>query len=274
MTERSISPAPSIVAPRIRDWLGTALLWGYFVAAFVAVHGFVMLVLMMVSRSPRVGAQRAIRYHVQGFWQLFRALAPRIAPDPEQTRTLAQVRGSVVVANHLSFLDPLLLIVALKLPTTLVRRDFFRVPLFGWVLRACGYLEAGGAEGAMWLQDLTAQLAEGGNVFVFPEGTRSRDGALTRFRRGAFHVARQLGVALQVVRIDGTDRVFPPRSSVLRLGRVRRIQLRHVATLSPAEIQGFASTEALMSHVRQLLEPPNTEDAEQKARPLTHPPEP
>ena len=230
------------------------MLWGYFLAGFAILHWVVMVVLMVVSRSPRVGAQRAIRHHVRGFWSLFGALAPRLAPDREQTRALERIRGSVVVANHLSFLDPLLLIATLGLPSTLVRRDFFRVPIFGPILRACGYMEAGGAEGPTWLADLAAQLADGGNVFLFPEGTRSRDGQLGRFRRGAFHVTRQLGVRLEVVRIDGTDSVFPPQSPVLRLTRASRIRLLHVASLSATDVRAFPDAAALAKHVRALLE--------------------
>jgi len=213
------SGAPG-AAPRRSRWADlafTGALWLYFLLG----HGFVTLprAAWALLRPGERGARfRRLQWQ---FYRGFFAWARRLSPDlrVELDPSLGELRGSVVVCNHRSFLDPLLLIAALPRAVTLVRADFFRVPIFGWGLRRAGYLPAGAGGAALSLaqvQGLERHLAAGGTLFVFPEGTRSRDGHLGPFLPGAFKLARRARAEVVAVELQGTAQLYPPDRWLLR----------------------------------------------------------
>jgi 1-acyl-sn-glycerol-3-phosphate acyltransferase len=67
------------------------------------------------------------------------------------------------------------------------------------------------------------RATEGASVLFFPEGTRSPDGALGAFKRGAFRMALDLGLPILPMTIIGTRTILPPGSRDLRPGRARLI---------------------------------------------------
>ena len=173
------------------------------------------------------------------------------APD---RRELRKRRGTVVVCNHISFLDPLLLLSLLPRPITIVRPDFFRVPIFGWLLRGAGFLGPDlFAEGQPWVERIARHLRAGGNLLIFPEGTRSRDGSLAPFKKGAFYLARVLATPILVLRVRGTNHLFAPGRLVFDATATEPIEVRQLATLSPAEAEAETSHE-LTQRVRELYE--------------------
>jgi len=246
--------APRVAPATVGDLVRTAILWGYFVVVFAAGYWVYFVLSMLASRPRSAGAQRAIHGFFRGFFRLLGAISPRVTFELPAPERLAALRSSVIVANHQSLLDPPLLLSLLPRASTMVRADFFGVPFFGCVLRACGYARPQGEAAADWLDGVAEQLQGGGNVFLFPEGTRGNGSRLGRFRRGAFHVARRLRVPIEVLRIDGTASVFPPGGVALRLGGPARVSVRRLTRLSAEEVVSAPDTEALMRRVRALLE--------------------
>ncbi|TKB28239.1 1-acyl-sn-glycerol-3-phosphate acyltransferase [Desulfopila sp. IMCC35006] len=147
------------------------------------------------------------------FFKIVRVTAPghRILIDDE----VAAIRSAVIVCNHLSYLDPLLMIALFQHHKTIVKSRFFGMPIFGWIMRKSGYLPAT-SEGRFsnmmieQMEQMPAFLASGGNLFVFPEGTRSRDGKLGPLNRGAFKIARMCRAPIYVLQIQNTDKLFTP----------------------------------------------------------------
>ena len=188
----------------------TLAIWVYFVG--VAVFLLPAYLVALVTGRPRAAVQRLNHWYLRGFFATALAVTPglrrRVAPS------IRDIRGSVVVCNHRSYLDPLLLVSLLPRQTTFVKPVFFRVPVFGWALAAAGYLPAGGGELDERLvrrvERLRRHLAEGGNLFVFPEGRRSRTGEPGPFRAGAFRLARRFGAPVELLRHFGTDRLYEP----------------------------------------------------------------
>jgi 1-acyl-sn-glycerol-3-phosphate acyltransferase len=214
------------------DLLVTLAAWIYFVGAapLFLLPGYVVA---LFTGRTRVAVQRLHHWYCRGFFALVTALTPglRRRVDP----AIRDVRGAVVVCNHVSYLDPLLLIALLPRHSTFVKPVFFRVPVFGWCLAAAGYVPAGG-EGlderlVRRVERLRRHLAEGGNLFVFPEGRRGRTGSVGPFHKGAFRLAKRFGVPLELLYLENTDRLFergrflfhtctPNEITVARLGRI------------------------------------------------------
>lgn len=139
-------------------------------------------------------------------------------PEIEGQRALRSLAGPcVVVANHQSHLDLPVLLAAL--PPTMRRRAvvpaaadyWFTKPARAAAARALTEvtpLPRNGGGGAALGRCLDA-LRDGGVVVIFPEGTRSRDGALGRFHRGAALLALRAGVPVVPVGISGLREVLP-----------------------------------------------------------------
>lgn len=218
------------------DAVVTLACWCYFTLGFVVVFSPFYVFAMFFSREPEVAVQRCNRAFYRGFFALLRALTPRI--DWEIDERIGAVRSSVVVCNHRSYLDPLLLIALLDRARTIVKPVFFTLPIFGRVIRAAGYLPAS-AEGRFAglmlarMESMGGYLANGGNLFVFPEGTRTRTSGLGELHPGALKIARQHHAPVQVVCLEGTDQLFTPGVFLFSTRRPLRIRVRLAGRIEP-----------------------------------------
>jgi 1-acyl-sn-glycerol-3-phosphate acyltransferase len=122
----------------------------------------------------------------------------------------------VYTPNHQSLLDAPIVWLALGTPYRrvgfLVKTELERVPIFGTGIKAIGCIpvERGNRESAVASARRGTESLVAGRAFaVFPEGTRTRDGALLPFKKGAFHMAIEAGVPVVPVTIDGAFRAMP-----------------------------------------------------------------
>lgn len=120
-----------------------------------------------------------------------------------QNRELADFsRPAVYIANHSSFLDILLITMQHPKIILLTNRWVWKSPVFGAVIRMASYYPvAEGAEES--LEPLKKMVLRGYSIAVFPEGTRSYDGKITRFHKGAFFISEKLKLDLLPVLIHG-----------------------------------------------------------------------
>jgi 1-acyl-sn-glycerol-3-phosphate acyltransferase len=160
---------------------------------------------------------------------------------PEDIRSGA--RPAIFVGNHTSLLDPPLLISTLPChPVFVAKRELAYVPFLGWVIWLAGFIfvDRGRGRAARASLSRAAQRIRGGQgVVVFPEGTRSRDGALLPFKKGSFVLALEARVSVVPVAIHG-GRAILPAGSWRTAGGPYTLSLG--APLEPAD---FDSAEAL-----------------------------
>jgi 1-acyl-sn-glycerol-3-phosphate acyltransferase len=239
---------------RLRSWATTVILWAYFIGFFVAGYWIAFLVAGLLR--GRRGLAWGLGSYSRGFFWLLGLLVPRARLVVSDRRELRRTRGAVVVSNHISFLDPLLLLSVLPRTITIVRRDFFRVPVFGWLLSGAGFLAPDlFAEGQAWIDRVARHLHAGGNLLVFPEGTRSRDGTVRAFKKGAFYLGRLLAAPLVVLRVGGTDRLFAPGRFTFDTTTSAPIEVARLASIPAAEADA-ATTFELTQRVRSLYDLP------------------
>jgi 1-acyl-sn-glycerol-3-phosphate acyltransferase len=125
---------------------------------------------------------------------------------------------AVIVANHASFLDVLLILAVL--PPTIrfgAKARLTRYPILGTILRRAGYVlvQRGARDSAA---ALAATIDDGDSLFIFPEGTFVRVPGVMPFRLGAFQVAVEKRVPVVPVALRGTRAVWPDESWRLRPG--------------------------------------------------------
>lgn len=133
---------------------------------------------------------------------------------------------AVLAGNHQGVFEILGLIGYLEpQPVFVTKLEAFKVPFFGQALHVLGHIavDRGDPEKAIAsIQKGTEQLkARGDRVVFFPEGTRTRDGRLKPFKKGAFVFALQSGLPLIPFAVEGSYQALPPKQKVIHSGVVR-----------------------------------------------------
>jgi 1-acyl-sn-glycerol-3-phosphate acyltransferase len=135
-------------------------------------------------------------------------------------------RSYIFMPNHLSFLDGPMMFMLIPQPVRVIlKKQVFRIPVVGPGMKYVEFVpvDRKGAKGGKASIERAAWLMreKGYSFLVFPEGTRSRDGQLQRFRRGGFFLAVESGVPIVPVSIKGTFEMMPRGSFFVKKGRIQ-----------------------------------------------------
>ena len=159
----------------------------------------------------------------------------------------------VMVANHLSLLDILVLFRIYKHFKWVSKIENFKIPCIGWNMRLNRYipLRRGDRDSVRVMMDLCEKtLHSGSSIMMFPEGTRSKTGVLQPFKTGAFELALRTGLPLLPIVLAGTSDALPKRGFVLR-GR-HPITITVLDPIPPERFRGL-DAKALTDEVRQIF---------------------
>ena len=142
----------------------------------------------------------------------------------------------VMISNHQSLLD-IPVVECLRLDYRWVSKvENFRVPVLGQSMRLAGYisLTRGDKESVIKMMEQSARtLRNGESVFIFPEGTRSPDSQIRRFKSGAFRLALETNTPILPVLIDGTGAVLPRKGFIFSSGH--KLKMKILKPIYPAE---------------------------------------
>ena len=159
----------------------------------------------------------------------------------------------VFLSTHQSWMDiPVMLG---YLPSQLriaAKKEVFRIPFLGWHMRRAGHIpidRGSTAEAVASLQRACDGIRDGVCAFIYPEGTRSRDGSLQPFKKGGFKLAVQAGVPVVPLTILGTRQILPRDAFIFRPGPVEMYVDPPVPTAGLTD----ADVPALMERVRAAM---------------------
>jgi 1-acyl-sn-glycerol-3-phosphate acyltransferase len=144
---------------------------------------------------------------------------------------------AVYMSNHVSHFDVFAILGFLMVQFRwAVKRELFRIPLFGLAMKKCGYImiDRANHEKAVESMQLAAgKIREGTSVLIFPEGTRSVDGQLkTPLKKGGFHLAIKAGVPIVPITVRGSYEILAKNSNKVCPGTIS------IRIGSPIEIAG------------------------------------
>ncbi|MFZ5722482.1 MAG: lysophospholipid acyltransferase family protein [Pseudomonadota bacterium] len=166
--------------------------------------------------------------------------------DPDQSY--------IIVANHLSHIDILMLYAQPDFDLRFVmKQELRKVPVIGITCAGLGHIYIDRADRHAAVRALNAAkprlAADGASIIFFPEGTRSKDGRLHAFKKGAFVTAKDMNLPILPVTLYNSDGVLPAKTLGLLPGRTEIVVHRPI---SAAQVAG-SSAEDLMEQARTII---------------------
>lgn len=227
-------------------------IWAWFALAVVILVTVPLVALVRLVTAPfdpgRYLAGRTFRMigvvheKLNPLWR-FRVTG-RVPDDPR--------RPYVVVANHESFVDILLICHVPMEMKWMSKSEFFKIPMLGWAMRLAGDIRLDRNDkksGARALAECRDRLDKKVSVMIFPEGTRSKTGELGEFKDGAFRVAIQSGVPILPLAVLGT------RDALIKHDWRFGYSRAEVRVLDPIPTDGLtkADVESLRDRTRAVI---------------------
>lgn len=200
--------------------------WGFiFVTSILLFPVALLLWALTVPFDRRLVAQ----HRFTCFWaSLYTWANPYWRVDVAGREHIDPAKTYVMVANHQSFLDILVLFRLFRHFKWVSKAEMFRIPCIGWNMTLNRYvkLRRGSPESiAKMMTASERHLAEGSSVMIFPEGTRTLDGRLKAFKHGAFTLAQKARVPILPIVVENTFHVLPKSGFVLRGNHAIRVRV-------------------------------------------------
>jgi 1-acyl-sn-glycerol-3-phosphate acyltransferase len=225
--------------------------WTFLTAS--SVLAFPVAVTVWAVTLP-IDPRRVWLHRFTCFWgSLYTWLNPAWPVRIEGRERIRRDETYVMVANHLSLLDILVLFRLFTHFKWVSKIENFKVPFIGWNMSLNRYIKLRRGDRASVLRMLQAcerTLDEGSSIMMFPEGTRSPSGRLRAFKPGAFRLALRTKRPILPIVIEGTADALPKRGFVLRGRHPIRVT---VLDEIPVERFDGRNAEELAAHVRRTI---------------------
>ena len=202
-------------------------LFVYFFIGCILINLF--LLILIPFPAPQKSKRNLLNYIVSKLAKSTIYLGFHVKKQIVDEHKLNFDQPSVIVANHSSFLDILLMIMLNPKVIIMVKKWVYNSPVFGLFIRYSGYLFV--AEGAEYNMDLMKSRVEDGySIMIFPEGTRSTDGEIKRFHKGAFYLAKELHLDIQPILIVGANYVNTKNDFIIKSGALTLVVLDRIGS--------------------------------------------
>jgi 1-acyl-sn-glycerol-3-phosphate acyltransferase len=229
----------------------STLFWAFLTVSSILLFPVALLVWAVTAPFDR---RKVLLHRFTCFWaSLYSWLNPNWPVCIQGREKIRPGVAYVMVANHLSLLDILVLFRLFRHFKWVSKLENFRIPFVGWNMRLNRYIELkrGDRDSVKaMMRHCQETLAEGSSIMMFPEGTRSPSGRMRSFKPGAFELALATGSPILPIAVQGTSDALPKSGFVLQ-GR-HPIRITVLDELPP---EGFAgqSVDALTQTVREVL---------------------
>jgi 1-acyl-sn-glycerol-3-phosphate acyltransferase len=235
----------------LRKRLLSTLFWTFMLTSSLVMFPIALLIWALTSPFDR---RKRLLHQFTCFWaSLYTWFNPAW---PVRVKGREKVRPGVtylMVANHQSLLDILVIFRMFVHFKWLSKIENFRVPLIGWNMSLNRYIKLKRGDPASiqrMFESCRRTLRAGSSIMVFPEGTRSPDGRMRDFKTGAFELAKSTQNPILPIVLDGTANALPKRGFVLQ-GR-HDIRLTILDEIPP-ESFAHESVDQLTARVRETI---------------------
>ncbi len=211
--------------------------------AFSIFMGFLEIVLLPIDR------RRGRLFHALArFWARTVLAICRVRVRVKGVENLDRSRSYVYVSNHASMFDIPAIIASVPDQIRIVyKKELEVIPFFGWGLKWGHYIgidRGRGGKAMESIEEAIGKIRSGQSLLLYAEGTRTLDGKLQPFKRGAFNIAVRAGVPVVPLTVNGSFRILPKRSIIIQPGDVGLVLGKPI----------FITTSSSRETERQLME--------------------
>jgi 1-acyl-sn-glycerol-3-phosphate acyltransferase len=223
------------------------LVLGPIVAVDTLLFGTLTIPLALVSR-------RLAHFACGCLWARLNATLTPAFVKVRGRENLEADQSYVIIANHQSAFDIWVIYGWLWIDFRWVmKKELGRIPGLGWGSKVVGHIfidRTNRKQALATLEDAKSKLRDGTSVVFFPEGTRSRTAEMLPFKKGAFRFARDLGLPILPITINGTSRILPGGTLDLMPGRAELIIHPPIRLEDSPE----GELDGLMAHARAVID--------------------
>lgn len=163
-------------------------------------------------------------YRLSRWWSFWVSKSMGLTFSVSGHENIVPGQSYIVTPNHQSNADILGLLLRLPVPFRwVIKKELLKIPLFGWALASTGAISLNRADrsaSVRSLRDGTKEIEPGWSVLIYPEGTRTPDGKLLPFKKGAFMMAVQTGIPILPVTSNGAYKIMPRNTLLFRAGHI------------------------------------------------------
>ncbi|MFH1542263.1 MAG: lysophospholipid acyltransferase family protein [bacterium] len=153
------------------------------------------------------------------YWTKVLVFASGIKIQKTGLKNIPQDKAVIFASNHQGAVDVMLLLAVLPIGFRFaIKKELFKIPLFGWYIKKAGYFSIDRKmirSAYRTVEEIIAIVQSGGSVLIFPEGTRTKTGELGTFKRGSLLAALKSKAAIMPVAISGSFHILPKGSLIL-----------------------------------------------------------
>ena len=230
--------------------IGSLLFWIFFTVTMVLMFFPALLIWLITLPFDR---NKRILHQYSCFWgSLYTWFNPFLKVKIEGREKVEKGVSYVYCANHQSMMDIVILYRLFLHFKWVSKKEIFNVPFLGWNMRLNNYLylDRKSPSSQIRMMKKGEKLLKGkSSLMIFPEGTRSKDGRLGKFRDGAFVLAAKTGSAVVPVVIEGSRDVFSDGTIFYR-----RVYSMTIRLLDPVEPDQAENPKALGRVVREKMQ--------------------
>jgi 1-acyl-sn-glycerol-3-phosphate acyltransferase len=239
-------PGPATAALPPFHWWRTVFFLIPLVAVYTIILGTISLVSTVFDRSGDTG------HWCARTWSTLILRTTGVRVRVEGLEHLDQRRSYVLAVNHQSVYDIPILFASIPLQLRIVAKaSLGAIPFLGWHLHRTGHLLVDRTKpGADIVQKMRRLVSEAHSLIVFPEGTRSADGRVGRFKKGSFLVAVDAGLPVVPVSISGSRHVMPKGRLMVCPGDVHLIIHAPIPT---ADVRRRTDVIELGERIREII---------------------
>lgn len=215
------------------------------VICLLSIPCFLVLYVALPRRWHKPASRRLVRFGFQIYLALLRGVCS-VRIDLRELAALAHERPLIIIANHPSLLDAVLLLGSLPNASCVLKASLLRNPLFGVGARMAGYVS--NEEARRMISEACHELQQGAHFILFPEGGRSREFPLSPFSSACTLLSKQSRVPMQAVVLEFSTPYLgkhwglftpPVLPLTIRARRGRRFEPPEVTAQALAELESY-----------------------------------
>lgn len=251
----------TFISNRAKKGFTPVTFWGFiksvFAFSFFALGSFLLTIIgfVLIKLIPFQKQRMRLAYHtiLSGYTRAIIYLMANMKKQIINKQPAYFATPHIIIANHQSFLDILVTTMLHPKIILLTNEWVWNSPVFGAVVRLADYYPV--MEGADNVDRLQKRVDEGYSIVVFPEGTRSPDGAVKRFHKGAFFLAERFKLPILPLVLHGTGDLIRKSDFYLHDGP---LILKFLEPVAPGDTR-FGSTyqertKAISKHFKKEYE--------------------